>query len=153
MLTFPYHSGVSVKYAQSYDLYLPDNANSSTPLFAFVHGGYWVEDDRNDASGEVSFRIKQLYESVFGADESQRTAASPLHYVGNQSPNMVILSGSNDFPGFTSDAKLFYQAVLNTNNPDIELHILENRGHFEMVDTQFNQSELLSLIQSKIMCD
>jgi len=256
VLRYSYYDGKPVIDHQSYDLYLTENSSTEAPLFAFVHGGYWVEDDRrygfgrniakvltdrgfavaliryrlapnhkhptqinditrafnrllkqqdnkyynsnciiaaghsagghlvslmalnpvylkayqldanqlaavvsfsgvydlNDASGEVSDRIKKLYKKVFSSQPEQLKSASPLTHVRADAPPFLILSGSDDFPGFDFDAKAFHQALQKQGHVAVNYQQMPERNHFQMVDFNMRNFELSRLIENFANC-
>ncbi len=101
---------------------------------------------------KISEQIVNLYESLFGSRLSQLKAASPLHYIASDAPYFLILSGENDYAGFSADAKQFHQALKFVGHLNADILQLENRDHFQMVDFSLNNFELSQLVKSKINC-
>lgn len=84
---------------------------------------------------------------TFGSDPNVLRRASPKTFVRADGPPFLLLGAENDFPGFLTDAKQFYESMRKAGQGEIERWIAPERDHFSLMrlDDRDNEARLLLL--------
>src|SRR5581483_3241393 len=85
-----------------------------------------------DLTGALNGAAERTAAAAFGGDKGVRRAASPVSYA-RASPPFLILSASDDAPGFQIDARRFATALRNAGHADVSEVMLRQTDHFSIV--------------------
>lgn len=74
-----------------------------------------------------------LYAAAFPTAEARR-AASPIEYVNEELPSILLLTATRDVPGYFRDAKRYAEKARAGGQPAIEVLVANGRDHFSILD-------------------
>ncbi len=77
---------------------------------------------------------RELIKEIFGRTEASINDASPVEHVKSGAPPFLLLSASQDFPGFNIDARKFSQILNNQGKQRNVPLVLTDRDHFTIVN-------------------
>lgn len=95
---------------QLYDLYMPEDADATTPLVVFVHGGSWYDGDKN------------IYKFLAAGLAENGIGSAIINY--RLAPDVI-------FPTFVEDAALAV-AEIHANQPDRPLFLMGHSAGAQM---------------------
>ncbi|AKD58607.1 alpha/beta hydrolase [Spirosoma radiotolerans] len=109
--------------------------------------------DMFDYLTKMEYPNDQQYLIPYGKDPAVWRAVSPMYYVNDHTPPMLMYSGERTYPSITSSSQRFHQLLLN-HQVKHEYKVLPGKKHIAMVTQLFWQHniiyrELLDFVDAK----